>query len=194
MFTIKIIVSLVLMLILLLGTLLFFIHTAVSIIDLFRNSAPYVPLRDHAIEKLVNEITVNEDSVVYDLGAGDGRVLYHLAKSKMKGVYIGVERSPAPLLFSLYYRFLLRGKKYNFIMKNADFFDVSVTDATHVVMYLFPKLMDALLPKLQAELKKGTLVYAVDFKFSNMEPIRTVDISSALDGTGLGKTLFIYQF
>lgn len=186
--------SLVLMLILLLGTLLFFIHTAVSIIDLFRNSAPYVPLRDHAIEKLVNEITVNEDSVVYDLGAGDGRVLYHLAKSKMKGVYIGVERSPAPLLFSLYYRFLLRGKKYNFIMKNADFFDVSVTDATHVVMYLFPKLMDALLPKLQAELKKGTLVYAVDFKFSNMEPIRTVDISSALDGTGLGKTLFIYQF
>lgn len=194
MFTIKIILYLLLLIILLFLTILFFFSTITSIADQFRNSAPFVPLRKRGIIKLVNELEITADSVVYDLGAGDGRILYYLANVKKVGTYIGIERSVVPLVFSLYFRFLLRKSSCKFTMLKQDIFKTDVSKATHVIMYLFPDLMNDLLPKLEKELKPGTLVYAVDFEFKNKKPDHVVDLRSGSDAGGLAKTLYVYRF
>lgn len=175
-------------------TFLFVLSTITFISDRFRKSAPFVPLRKRGIIKLVNELEITKDSVVYDLGAGDGRILYHLANVKKVGTYIGIERSIVPLVFSLYFRFLLRKSSCVFTMLKQDIFKTDVSNATHIILYLFPELMDELLPKLEKELKPGTLVYAVDFEFKNKKPDQIVDMRPNSDSNGLAKTLYVYRF
>lgn len=184
----------VIVIILLLLTLVAVIYISVGVVDLFRTSAPFVPLRKGAILKLAEQINITSSSIVYDLGAGDGRVLYHIAFQKKLGKYIGAERSFIPWLLSFYYRFLLRGKSYNFLMENKNIFSVDLKDATHIIMYLFPKINQLLLEKFENELSKGTLVYVIDFKFNKKEPIKVVDLCTEKQNTFLGKTLYIYQF
>ena len=73
-----------------------------------------------------------------------------------------------------------------------DIFKQDLHDATHVITYLFPEVMNALLPKLNRELKKGTLLYSIDFMFENKKPKDTVVVYSKK--WALGKNIYIYEF
>lgn len=131
-----------------------------------KNNAPFVPAPDSIMNDLVNTISITESSVVFDLGSGDGKVLRALYEHTGVGSYVGVERGFVPYLLSR-----IKHRKIKSIgFKRQDFFETDLSGATIVVLYLFPELMNTLLPKLKKELKPGTVVYSIDFKFAAIDP------------------------
>lgn len=152
-----------------------------------KKNAPFVPAPDAVMDDLVAHITVDAHSVVYDLGSGDGKVLRALYEKNKVGKFVGIERGVVPHLLAL----LKHRKVPNLSFQRKDFFDVRISDATIVVLYLFPELMDALMPKLKAELAPGTEVYSIDFQFSDRKPQETF----SFDQTRIrGKHIYKYIF
>lgn len=152
-----------------------------------KNNAPFVPAPDTILQDLTTHIPITENSVVFDLGSGDGKVLRHLYNHARVGSYVGIERGFVPYLLAR----LKHRRIKNIHFKRQDFFDADIRSATTVILYLFPELMNTLLPKLERELKSGTSVYSIDFKFKDKES----DEIYAFDQTRKrGRNLYKYIF
>jgi predicted RNA methylase len=104
---------------------------------------------------------VGKGDVVYDLGCGDGTALITAAKLGAKGV--GVEIDPLRYWIAKIRCILNKvSGKVTIVRKN--FFAVDVHDATVVIMYLIPKTLNRLKPKLLQELKPGTRIVTFVYK------------------------------
>ncbi|KKP91049.1 MAG: hypothetical protein UR97_C0005G0046, partial [Candidatus Nomurabacteria bacterium GW2011_GWE2_36_115] len=142
------------------------------------------------IEKALN---INEDSVVYDLGCGDGRVLFYLYKNNPKAKYIGIENSQFPLLvFNVRNWFFKRKNKSNISIIGKDFFDVNLSDATHIFTYLYPNVMDDLLAKFDKELKRGTRLVSASFHFTTKREVEVLDLKRGK--WELAREIYVYEF
>lgn len=126
-----------------------------------------------AMCKLAN---VSKKDVVYDLGCGDGTTLTVAAK-QFGAQGVGIEIDPLRYLISKI-RFKLNGfeKKIKIIKKN--FYDVNLSDASVIFVYLVPRALERLRPKLLRELKKGTLI--VSFRYKANLPLVTYDKTNDL--------------
>ena len=71
-----------------------------------------------------------------------------------------------------------------------DVTNVPLKDATHIYMYLFPKIMDKLLPKFQKECAIGTRIISCDFVFSKLSPDEVIELPVVKDP--LCKKLYVY--
>lgn len=156
--------------------------------------APFIPLPKKSLKRLVEILEINEMDVVYELGCGDGRVLHELYKVKNVGTYIGIERNL--VVYCIAY---IRTKFFTTYHTNStikivygDIFNQELQDATLIIMYLFPEVMDDLLPKLKSELRKGTLLYSVSFQFRGKDPKMVVPL---LEGKAyLAREVYVYEF
>ncbi len=105
---------------------------------------------------------INDKDVVYDLGAGDGALLITAAK-EFGARAAGVEIDPLRVIISKIAVFWAgQRKKVKIIRKN--FFDADIEDATVIFMYLVPKALARLKPKLLKELKPGTRIVTFVYK------------------------------
>ena len=156
--------------------------------DSLKTAAPYIPLPKEVLPKIINALEIKDNSVVYDLGCGDGRVLKACYNSNPKAVCIGIEKGIVPFCLAK-----LRLKKFQKSVKiiYQDFFKRKFSDATHVFTYLFPKPMNLLWPKFQRELKSGARLVSCDFPIDQKQPIKIVDLGRP--GKRANK-LYIYEF
>ncbi len=152
-----------------------------------KNNAPFVPAPDSIMHDLVTHVPITENSVVFDLGSGDGKVLRALYEHFQTGTYVGIERGFVPYLLAKFKHIKIKHISF----KRRDFFDTELSNATIVVLYLFPELMNTLLPKLKRELKLGTVVYSIDFKFADFAP---TEVYSFDQTRKRGKNLYKYMF
>lgn len=107
---------------------------------------------------------VKKGDVVYDLGSGEG-VALQIAAKEFGATGVGVEIDPFRVFTSkLSIRAAGLADKIKIYRKN--FFNVDVSEATVIIMYLIPKTLARLRPKLLKELKPGTrivtFVYQID--------------------------------
>lgn len=105
---------------------------------------------------------VGKKDIIYDLGSGDGTPLIIAAKEfGAKG--IGIEIDPLRFLLST---LLLYSNKVTdkVTIKRKNFFDVDISDATVVFVYLVPKALNRLLPKLKKELKPNARIISHKYK------------------------------
>lgn len=144
---------------------------------LFRKRAPFVPAPRRMIDQLSALVDLNAESVVYDLGCGDGRVLRSLYRRYPAARYVGIENDSFPYLLARIANWNIPA--HHLLIKRKNFFAEDLSSATHIVMYLFPEVMDQLLPKLEKELQPGTVLISFDFPFTDKKPERIVN-SSAL--------------
>ncbi len=131
-------------------------------------TVPYLPVRRQLVEQLVKTLHIPSGGVFYDLGSGDGRVVRALARAYPQAQCIGVELAPLPLLLTGVYSLFARLPNTKYIAK--DFRSVELSNATHLFCYLLTDPMNQLLPKLEHELKSGTVLVSCDFKFKNKAP------------------------
>jgi len=148
---------------------------------------PYVPASKAVLGKLSEVLELKDSSILYDLGSGDGRILYTLA-SKSTAHFVGVEKAPFPYLASLIRGFIARKK--NVRIEYGDIFKTKLENATHVYVYLLSDVMDKLLPKFEKELKKGTRLVSCDFQFKNRAPTSLLVIGKGYSA----HTLYVYDF
>jgi 16S rRNA G966 N2-methylase RsmD len=132
--------------------------------------------------------------VVYDLGSGDGRLVIEAAvRYGARGV--GVERE-ARLVELARANARKAGVADRVRFTQDDLFNVSLAEATVVTLYLLPRLLVQLEPKMRAELARGARVVAHDYPFEAWKPERTVQFEDdeKLQSLGFGTTvLYLYR-
>lgn len=158
-----------------------------------RAKVPFVSIPHGVLKDIEEALALKEGSIIYDLGCGDARVLFYLAKNNPKLKYIGIENSPFPFVIAKVLS--IWNKKINNInveIIKKDFFDVNLSNATHVFTYLYPNIMDDLLPKFDKELKTGARVVSASFHFTIKREISLIDLKRGK--YQLAKLLYVYEF
>ena len=149
--------------------------------------APYVPTPMKVTRKMVAFADLKGDEVIYDLGAGDARLLIESKRTHPNVTVTGFELSPLVYLLGLF-RIWQSRVKVKLMMKN--FFHQDVSDADCVFLYLMPGAMKSLQKKFETELKPGTKIVSHAFKFPDRKPIKTMPVPW-LKGK---KTILLYEW
>lgn len=130
--------------------------------------APFVPMDRDVIRRVMDLGKVGPGVVFYDLGSGDGRLVIAAALRGAKAT--GVEIDSIRVFYSRFWIWLLRLKNAKIVQGNL--FDQDLHDADVVSLYLLSETNEKLIPKLEKELKKGTLVIATSFEIPGWKPIK----------------------
>ena len=149
--------------------------------------SPFVPSAHMVCRRLVQEMPLPRGSVWYDLGAGDGRVARAMAKAYPESTCIGVELRLLPYLLGLLWLWLR--PLPNAQLQHGDIYRASVSDATHIYLYLFPHVIAKLFPLIAAQVRPGTIIASVDFPYLGKEPERVVIITESFHK----HTLYLYK-
>jgi hypothetical protein len=184
----NIILALIIVLVMCVIAVMTAVALALTLIGGAMTGVPFVAAPGKVTDKLAELCPLDAHSQFYDLGCGDGRFVAAMARRFPTATCIGVEKAPLPVIL-LWLRMRLSPLR-NMRFLYQDFADVDLTEATHIYLYLFPKIMDNLLPKFEKELKPGTRVVSCDFIFTNRTPNQVVPL-------GAGKhphRLYVYEF
>ncbi|MEK7528478.1 MAG: class I SAM-dependent methyltransferase [Patescibacteria group bacterium] len=132
---------------------------------LFR--VPYVPSPMRAVRRMIKLAEIKQKDVVYDLGCGDGRLLFEAEK---KGALAeGFEIAPLVYLLAIVCKLVARSKaKVHF----KSMFSVKMHKADVIFCYLLPGALKKLAEKFQKECKKGTKIISHTFRIQGMEPVK----------------------
>lgn len=150
-----IIILLLIVIALMIAMLIFFIT--------FFIGAPWTPTQKSVVRKMLEMAGTNSKSVVYDLGSGDGRIVI-MAAREFGARGVGVEINPLLVLLSeLYAVFYGVRSRVKFVLNN--FFNVNLSDANIVTLFLLQPTNEKLEGKLEKELKPGTRVVSYRFTF-----------------------------
>jgi len=124
-----------------------------------QSDAPFESTKVSITKKLVEGLKLKEDQVIYDLGSGSGKLIYTLARY-VKNPMVGVERN-LPLYLISKARLFLSPHKNRITFLHQDLFDVDLSPADVVYIYLCPKTNRRIKTKFEKELKPGTTVIAL---------------------------------
>jgi len=161
--------------------------------NLMKEESPFIPLSMNIVNKMEKHFYLSDDSVLYDLGSGDGRVIFHLAEIYKNTKFIGIEKGFFPFILSkIKFIFLKKEDKKRIKIIYKDFFKEDLSKATHVFTYLKPKIMDDLLLKFDKELKNGTKLFSIYFQFTLKRPFNVISLSN--NPSDESKNLYIYEF
>jgi len=146
--------------------------------------APFVQTPVEVAKKMIQLAALKPEQKLYDLGAGDGRLVI-MAAQETGAHAVGVEMRD-----DLAEKARSEIKKLNLEDRvrivNDDFFSVDLRDADVVTLYLTTSGNERLRPKLEQELKKGARVVSHDFKVGNWKP-------SVVYSELLGHTIYSYD-
>lgn len=112
-----------------------------------------------------------KSDIVYDLGSGDGTALIVAAKefgAKGVGIEIDLLRT---WISTLMIRIVRVQDKVTIKRKN--FFDIDISQASIIFVYLVPKALGRLLSKFKKELKPGTRI--VSYRYQINLPLKKYD-------------------
>ncbi|UCD97308.1 MAG: SAM-dependent methyltransferase [Candidatus Bathyarchaeota archaeon] len=118
---------------------------------------------------LIAEVKPNE--VVFDLGSGDGRFIITAAK-EFHARSVGIEANPLWVLWT-HGQILLSRLAGRVRIFWGNFYQMDLSEADVVILYLLQGTNNKLKQKLETELKLGTRVVSHYFTFLDWRPIET---------------------
>ena len=147
----------------------------------------YVGTPYDVISILLQMAHVQKDDVLYDLGCGDGRILV-LAAQKYGCRGVGYEIDPERVHASI--ENVIRNHVEKLVkIVQADIFNLDLSEATVIHLYLLPELNKKLLPQLD-KMKPGTRVICHNYNLQGIIADRTVTYLSYEDSSTHILTLY----
>jgi precorrin-6B methylase 2 len=144
-------------------------------------------IRKAIIEKLKD--LKSKNPIIYDLGCANGQFTREMARALPHAQIIGIEISKMEYLQAVFLKKLLRIKNVSYI--KSDFYKVDLSNADAVFMFQLGRDMGDMRPKLEKDLKPGTLVIANKFKIGgNWEPVEVCTIKTLAPAQ---KTFYVYR-
>jgi len=142
---------------------------------------PWIPTHRPRIRKALDLAQIQPDEILFDLGAGDGRVLIDAAREY--GAHaIGIEVSPSHCLIA-WSRALFAGVLDRVSIRFGNFYSHNLAEADVIYAYLTPKHATRLRAHLEQQLRPGTRVLTISADMDGWEP-------SAFDSSDL---IFLYR-
>jgi SAM-dependent methyltransferase len=139
----------------------------------------YISTPQDVVERMLTMARVQKDSLVYDLGCGDGRVL--VTASRKYGCHaMGYDLDPRRVEEA---RANARqaGVERFVAAEQRDIFTVDVRPADVVFLYLNPVVNRRLIPQLQT-LEPGSRIVSHSFPVGDLKPDEVVTMTSREDG------------
>ena len=126
--------------------------------------APFIATPEPIVRQILNLARLRPKELLYDLGAGDGAIIFIAAKeygAKAIGIELDPERAEQ-----------VRTKNVaGVIVLTGDFFEVDLSNADVVTCYLTDPPMARLGRKLRDELKNGARVVSHNYEIPNWKAI-----------------------
>ncbi|MFA6604077.1 MAG: methyltransferase domain-containing protein [Patescibacteria group bacterium] len=138
------------------------------------SAAPWIPTRKKERDALVGLLSLQPGDTVYDLGCGDGGVLFDLAARFPEAKFIGFEISLLPYALAQLRRLFAGRRGANVRILLRDLYGQDLSDATVIFIFLMPKVYDRLKKKFAAELQPEAMVITEVWPFEGIEPVRLV--------------------
>ncbi|MSR87021.1 hypothetical protein EXS70_02505 [Candidatus Peribacteria bacterium] len=153
----------------------------------FLGRVPYVPTPGSTARAMVTLARLKGNEKVFDLGAGNGRILIEAKRMHPSLDATGIEFSPTVWLLGIV-TILLSGQRVAFFRRDAR--KIDLRDADAIFLYLSPHLMAQLEDKFDQELRPGTVVISHAFRFPRRQP---VEVTKVQRWNGL-KTILRYEW
>lgn len=135
----------------------------------FMTGAPFVPSTPKTAEKMIELAQLKPGKRVYDLGSGEGRLLFLAAR---KGALAtGFEINPFLVILTKL-KVLVSRHRRQISVHWRNFWHADLSRADVVFIYLLPWKMTRLKQFLLAQLKPGTLVVSNSFIFPDWKVLR----------------------
>lgn len=124
--------------------------------------APFVPTPLNVVNKMLELAKAGPDDILFDLGCGDGRILFTAIEKFDVKKAIGIDLNPT-MIKRVELMIEEKGLNDRVEVYNDNFFNVDLTSATLVTLYLTTSGNSKLKPKFEEELTVGTRVVSHDF-------------------------------
>jgi 16S rRNA A1518/A1519 N6-dimethyltransferase RsmA/KsgA/DIM1 with predicted DNA glycosylase/AP lyase activity len=152
-----------------------------------RIMAPFVPTPELVVQRMLALADLKPADTLYDLGSGDGRILFTAAESFGSSA-VGIEISKTLVEQTRNQAAVLELSERVTVLQQ-DLLQADLTQATVVTVYLLSSSNEQLRPKLEKELKPGTRVVSHDFQFKGWTPKATEEVT----GSGRVHCLYLYE-
>lgn len=153
--------------------------------------APFVATPISVVHRMLVLAELKPSEVLFDLGSGDGRAVI-MAATDFGARSFGVElRDDLSKKALMSIQLLESENKPQIVQK--DIFDVDLSSADVVFLYLTTSANERIKPKLELELKSGTRVVSHDYEILGWEPMK---VDTFCENPELGypsHTLYVYK-
>lgn len=138
---------------------------------------PYVSTSPKVVEGMLKLAQVKKGDVVYDLGCGDGRVVIAAVRD-FHAIGVGFDLDPERVA-EANENASRAGLSDRAKFVTADLFDVDLTHATVITLYLLPTVNMQLREKLLA-LKPGTRIVSHAFSMGDWKPDKMEEVEDSI--------------
>jgi SAM-dependent methyltransferase len=129
---------------------------------------PWIPTRPARIHQALTLAHISPGDILYDLGAGDGRVLV-MAAREFGARAIGIEISPIHCIAARV-NALLKGVNNKVEIRWASFYNDDFKDADVIFVYMTSRETARLRPHLERQLQPGTRVISISCEIAGWQP------------------------
>lgn len=156
------------------------------------DEVPYVQTSHNVVDAMLDIAGVRGTDFLIDLGSGDGRIVITAAQRYgTRGMGIDYDKRLVQLSTQLARKAGV-GDRVAFVEKNI--FDIDLSPASVLTMYLLPEVNLELRPKILAQLKPGTRVVSHDWDMGDWEPDARVRIHVPDKPVGARKESTVYMW
>jgi len=134
---------------------------------------PPVPTNRDRIRRALQLVNLQPDELLYDLGAGDGRVLL-IAARDFRARSIGIEIGPIQCIL-IWLRITASGFGSRIKIRWGNFYQANLKEADVVFVYATSKEIMKLAPHLAEQMKSGSRLVSISADISDWEPILVDD-------------------
>ena len=130
---------------------------------------PVVSTKPERIRKALQLANLRRHEVFYDLGAGDGRVLF-MAAREFGARAVGIEVGPVQCIL-LWLKINASGLGDQIQIRWADFYKADLHEADVVFVYATSKEVVKLAPHIEKQMKPGSRLVSISADFPEWEPL-----------------------
>jgi predicted RNA methylase len=153
--------------------------------------APFVPSPMVVVRHMLQVAELKPGEVIFDLGAGDGRTVIMAAKTfGARGVGVELREDLAKKALSTINE---NGLTDKVTIVNGDMFQVDLSAADVVFLYLTTSANEKIKPKMENELKSGVRVVSHDYEIIGWKPVKVENFCENPQSGYPSHTIYLYQ-
>ncbi len=140
------------------------------------DAGPYVPTPQYIVDRMLQMAAVGSNDYVIDLGSGDGRIVITAAKRfGARGLGVDISEKLVDLAVTNAHKEQV-AERAKFVRQDA--FKTDIREATVLTLYLLPRFVLELRPKMLAELKPGSRIVSHDYNLGDWTSDNAVTFDS----------------